>query len=30
MVNKEEIQKELYQEPWTTEYILTKEDVEML
>ena len=30
MINKDEIQKENYDEPWTTEYALTQDDVDML
>jgi hypothetical protein len=30
MENKDEIQQEEYKKEWTTEYALTKEDVEML
>jgi hypothetical protein len=30
MINKDEIQKENYDEPWTTEYTLTQDDVDML
>jgi len=30
MINKDEIQKEHYDEPWTTEYTLTQDDVDML